>query len=146
MRGASPKGPKKNYSERDVDAYIKAAPKEARVKLVELRKIIRATAPGADEGISYRMPYYNHNGALVWFAAFKNHIGFFVRPPVIKEHRQELKGYETTKSTVRFPIDKPLPVVLIRKLIKSRRTRTPNLKGRMRPVWQCEHRNLTRSR
>ena len=110
VRGASPKGPKKNYSERDVDAYINAAPKEARVKLVELRKIIRATAPGADEGISYRMPYYNYNGALVWFAAFKNHIGFFVRPPVIKEHRQELKDYETTKSTVRFPIDKPLPV------------------------------------
>lgn len=119
MRGASPKGAK-NYSERDVDAYIKAAPKEARVKLVELRKIIKGTAPGADEGISYRMPYYNYKGALVWFAAFKNHIGFFVRPPVIKEHRQELKGYETTKSTVRFPIDKPLPIALIRKLIKSR--------------------------
>ena len=114
------RGPKKNYSERDVDAYIKAAPKEARAKLVQLRKIIRATAPGTDEGISYRMPYYNYNGALVWFAAFKNHIGFFVRPPVIKEHRQELNGYETTKSTVRFPIDKPLPVALIRKLIKSR--------------------------
>ena len=120
VRGATPKGPKKNYSERDVDAYINTAPKEARVKLVQLRKIIRATAPGADEGISYRMPYYNYNGALVWFAAFKNHVGFFVRPPVIEEHRQELKGYETTKSTVRLPMDKPLPVVLIRKLTKAR--------------------------
>jgi len=125
------RGPKKNYSERDVDAYIKAAPKEARVKLVQLRKIIRATAPGADEGISYRMPYYNYNGALVWFAAFKNHIGFFVRPPVIKEHRQELKDYETTKSTVRFPIDKPLPVALIRKLIKSRITKNEDTKHKV---------------
>lgn len=128
VRGASPKGPKKNYSERDVDAYIKAAPKEAHFKLVELRKIIRATAPGADESISYRMPYYNYNGALVWFAAFKNHIGFFLRPPVIKEHRQELKRYETTKSTVRFPIDKPLPVALIRKLIKSRISKNEDTK------------------
>ena len=120
MRGARPKVTKKSYSERQVDAYFKAAPREARVKLVQLRKIIKAAAPGANEGISYRMPYYNYNGALVWFAAFKNHIGFFVRPPVIQELRQELKGYETTKSTVRLPMDKPLPVVLIRKLTKAR--------------------------
>jgi uncharacterized protein YdhG (YjbR/CyaY superfamily) len=122
------RGSKKNYSGRNVDAYIKAAPKEARDKLVQLRKIIKATTPGADEGISYRMPYYNYNGALVWFAAFKNHIGFFVRPPVIKEHMQKLKGYETTKSTVRFPIDKPLPVALIRELIKSRMARNEDIK------------------
>ena len=120
VKEASPKGTKKSDSRKDVDAYIKAAPKEVRVKLVQLQKMIRSAAPGADEGISYQMPYYSFNGALVWFAAFKNHIGFFVRPPVIEEHKQELKGYETTKSTVRFPIGKPLPVGLIRKLIKAR--------------------------
>lgn len=120
MRRATAKGAKSSYPERDVDAYIKAAPKEARVKLVHLRKIIKAAAPGANEGISYQMPYYNYNGALVWFAAFKNHIGFFVRPPVIEEHKHELKSYETTKAAVRFPIGKPLPVALIRKLVKAR--------------------------
>lgn len=109
-----------SYRDRNVDAYIEAVPKKARVMLAQLRKIIKAAAPAATEGISYRMPYYNYNGALVWFAAFKNHIGFFVRPPVIEEHKHELKGYETTKSTVRFPIGKPLPVGLIRKLVKAR--------------------------
>lgn len=105
---------------RNVDAYIETAPKMARVKLVQLRRIIKAAAPQANESISYRMPYYNYNGALVWFAAFKNHIGFFIRPPIIQEHKHELKAYETTKATVRFPIDKPLPVALIRKLVKAR--------------------------
>lgn len=119
MRRATSKDTK-SYRDRDVDAYIEAAPKKARVMLVQLRKIIKAAAPEAIEGISYRMPYYKYNGALVWFAAFKNHIGFFIRPPVIEKHKHDLKGYETTKSTVRFPIGKPLPVGLIKKLIKAR--------------------------
>jgi uncharacterized protein YdhG (YjbR/CyaY superfamily) len=119
VRSAASKDTKSHRS-RDVDAYVESAPKAARPMLVQLRKIIKAAAPGATEGISYRMPYYNYNGALVWFAAFKNHLGFFVRPPVIQEHKKELKGYETTKSTVRFPIGKPLPVALIRKLVKAR--------------------------
>jgi uncharacterized protein YdhG (YjbR/CyaY superfamily) len=97
---------------------IAAAPKEARAKLVQLRKIVKAAAPKADEGISYKMPYYKYHGALVGFAAFKNHIGFFAVP--VEEHKQELKGYETGKGSVRFPIDRPLPVALIKKLVKSR--------------------------
>lgn len=104
----------------DVDAYIDAAPRTVRVKLVQLRKIIRAAAPKADERISYRIPYYSYHGPLVWFAAFKHHIGIFLRPPVIVEHRRELKRYVTTKSAVHFPIDQPLPVALIRKLVKAR--------------------------
>jgi len=104
----------------DVDAYIRAAPKESRAKLLQLRRIIKATAPGAKEGISYRIPYYDYYGALVWFAAFKNHIGIFLRPPVIAEHKHELKGYETTKSAVHLPMNKPLPVTLIKKLVKAR--------------------------
>jgi uncharacterized protein YdhG (YjbR/CyaY superfamily) len=111
--------PKRNPP-RDVDAYIKAAPKEARAKLLEVRRIIKATAPEAVEGISYRIPYYNFHGALVWFAAFKNHIGIFLRPPVIAEHKRELKGYETTKSAVHFSMNKPIPAELIRRLIKAR--------------------------
>src|SRR6266699_557549 len=91
---------------KDVDAYIAAAPTEARSKLVQLRKIIKAAAPKADEVISYKVPYYKYHGALVYFAAFKNHIGFFVPPPIIEEHKLELKGYETAKATVRFPTGK----------------------------------------
>jgi len=103
-----------------VDAYIRASPLETRVKLVQLRKIIRAAAPTAKEGISYKMPYYNYQGALVWFAAFRNHIGIFLRPPIIQEHKRELKGYETTKSAVHFPMNKPLPAALITRLVKAR--------------------------
>src|SRR6266567_1286842 len=89
---------------KDIDAYIAAAPTGPRGKLGQLRKIIKAAAPKADEGISYKVPYYKYQGALVYFAAFKNHIGLFVPPPIIEEHKLELKGYETAKATVRFPI------------------------------------------
>jgi len=74
----------------------------------------------AEEGISYRIPYYDYYGPLVWFAAFKNHVGIFLRPPVIEEHKHELKSYVTTKSALHFPMDKPLPEPLIRKLVKAR--------------------------
>ena len=120
VRRATSRATRRNDTGREVDAYIEAAPKEARITLVHLRKIVKAAAPGVNEGISYRMPYYDYNGALVWFAAFKNHIGLFIRPPVIEEHMHELNGYETTKSTVRFPIGTPLPVALIKKLVKAR--------------------------
>jgi uncharacterized protein YdhG (YjbR/CyaY superfamily) len=114
---------------RDVAAYIKVAPKESRAKLLQLRRVIKAAAPSAKESISYRMPYYNYYGALVWFAAFKNHIGIFLRPPIIEEHKRELKGYETTKSAVHFPMNKPLPVALIRKLVKARITKNKAAKN-----------------
>jgi len=104
----------------DVDAYIKAAPKESRAKLFQLRRIIKALAPGAKEGISYRIPYYDYCGPLVWFAAFKNHIGIYLRPPIVEEHKRELRGYVTTKSAVHLPMTQPLPVALIRKLVKAR--------------------------
>jgi len=130
VRRATSRDMKKNSSVRDVDAYIQAAPREARVKLVQLRKIIKAAAPRADEAISYRMPYYKYHGALAYFAAFKNHVSLFVPPPVIEEHKRELKGYETAKGTVRFPLDKPLPVALIRKLVKARIARNEAAKKR----------------
>ena len=107
-------------SPKNVDAYIRAAPKESRAKLNQLRKVVRSVAPKAKEGISYRIPYYDYHGALVWFAAFKNHIGIFLRPPVIAEHKRELKGYITTKSAIHFPMGKPLPLALIRKLVRAR--------------------------
>ncbi len=109
-----------NKAVRDVDTYIAMAPKGARAKLSQLRAIVKAAAPEASEGISYRMPYYNYHGALVYFAAFKNHVSIFVPTPVMQEHKRELKGYETAKATVRFPLDKPLPIALIKTLVKAR--------------------------
>lgn len=104
----------------DVEAYIAQAPKEVRAKLIRLRAVIRSCAPQAEESVSYRMPYYAYKGRLAYFAAFKNHIGLYIPTPVIEEHKRELKNYQTAMATVRFPIDEPLPVALIKKLIKAR--------------------------
>ena len=105
---------------KDVDEYIAKAPKEVRVKLKELRTIIKSTAPKAEEHISYGMPYYDYKGRLVYFAFAKKHIGLYVPPPVIEEHKKELKDYGTAKATVRFPLNKKLPLPLIKKLVKAR--------------------------
>ena len=105
---------------KDVDSYIAAAPKEVRAKLRELRAAIRAVAPKAEERISYGMPYYGYKGRLVYFAYAKAHVGLYVPTPVIAEHKKELKGYGTSMATVRFPLDKKLPVALIKKLVKAR--------------------------
>src|SRR2546426_12844818 len=85
---------------KDVDDYIAAAPKEAQAKLVQLRKIVKAVAPESRECISYGMPYYEYQGALAGFAAFRNHIGFF--GALSEKDQREFKGYETAKGTVRF--------------------------------------------
>jgi uncharacterized protein YdhG (YjbR/CyaY superfamily) len=105
---------------RDVDGFIEAAPKAAQPKLKELRALIKKTAPTAQERISYGMPYYHYQGRLAYFNAWKSHIGLYLPTPIVAEHKNELAGYETTKATIRFPLDKKLPVALIRKLIKAR--------------------------
>lgn len=105
---------------KDVDAYIARAPKEVQDKLKEVRAAIREAAPTALESISYRMPYYSCKGRLAWFGLHKWHIGLYLRPPIVEEHKRELACYETTKSTVRFPLDKRIPVPLIKKLVRAR--------------------------
>lgn len=117
--GTAAKGAKTSSS-KDVDLYIARAPKALQPTLRELRSTIKQVAPGAKESISYRMPYYNYKGRLAWFAPMKNHIGLYLRPPVIAEHRRELAEYTTTKSAVHFPSDKKLPIPLIKKLIRAR--------------------------
>lgn len=104
---------------KDVDAYIARAPKEARSKLTQVRAAISETAPNAVEGISYKMPAYD-KGRIAWFAIMKMHIGLYLRPPIIEEHKADLAGYKTTKSAVQFPLDKKIPVLLIKKLVKAR--------------------------
>src|SRR5208283_3098967 len=120
LREAQACYPATNKVPKNVDAYISAAPKEVQDKLREVRAAIREAAPAASESISYRIPYYEYRGRLAWFGIQKAHIGFYVRPPVVDEHKIELDGYETTKSAVRLPLDRKIPVQLIKKLVKAR--------------------------
>lgn len=105
---------------KNVNDYIAQAPKEVQKKLQELRAVIKSTAPSAQERISYGMPYYDYKGRLVYFQLWEKHIGFYIPTPVLEEHTSELKGYETTKATVRFPLDEELPLDLIKKLVQAR--------------------------
>ena len=111
---------KKILKPKNVDAYIARAPQEVRSKLKELRAAIRKAAPTAEERISYGMPYYACKGRLAYFALAKAHIGLYIPTPVIEEHKSELKDYEAARATVRLPLDKKLPIALIKKLIKAR--------------------------
>ncbi len=105
---------------KDVDEYIAGAPKEAQAKLKELRAAIREAAPAATERISYGMPYYDYKGRLVYFGLAKTHIGVYIPTPVLEEHKSELRDFKTTQATLRIPLDKNLPVELIKKLVKAR--------------------------
>jgi uncharacterized protein YdhG (YjbR/CyaY superfamily) len=104
----------------DVDSYIQSAPKETRSKLKEMRRAIRAAAPRAEERISYGMPYYHYKGRLAYFGVAKAHLGLYIPTPVVAEHKKELRGYYAAGATVRFPLDKKLPVALIKKLVRAR--------------------------
>ena len=100
-----------------VDEYIANAPKGVQAKLRQLRAIIRKAAPSAAERISYGMPYYDYKG----FSAAKQHIGLYIPPPVIEEHKNELGAYGPFgKATLHFPLDEKLPATLITKLVKAR--------------------------
>ncbi len=104
---------------KDVKEYIDTAPIEYQKGLRELRSVINKIAPKAIEKISYGMPFYEHKGRLVYFAAMKGYIGLYIPPPIITNHLNELGEYITTKSAIHLPIKK-LPLPLIRKLIKAR--------------------------
>lgn len=106
---------------KDVDEYIAMAPEDTRAKLSQLRSIIRVAVPEAKEVISYKMPYYQHHGAIGGFAVYKKHIGFFGTVPA--EYMEEAKDYFSGKGTLRLPLDEPLPVELIKKLVKARMKR-----------------------
>lgn len=101
-----------------VDAYIAAAPKNAQSYLRRLRAIIKSEAPKAEEGISYRMPYYRYRGHLMYFAAFKSHVGLY--PVGNADKHLGMKKYMTGKGTYQFPLDQPLPESEIRKLVRTR--------------------------
>lgn len=105
----------------DVDAYLAALPAEARATLEKLRGTIKAAAPKAVEVISYQIPTFKLDGRmLVSYAAFKNHCSFFPGAGPVKAYEVELKSYETSKGTVRFPTNEQMPATLVRKLVKHR--------------------------
>ena len=105
---------------KSITQYIDAAPKEAQKKLREMRACIRAAAPGAKESLKWGMPAFSYRRILVVFAGFKNHIGFYPTPSAVKAFTKELAKFETAKGSIQFPLEKPLPLGLIRKITKFR--------------------------
>ena len=109
----------------EVVEYIARCPKEAHGDLAKIRAAIRAAAPGATERTDYfqwpgySYPGFDYDGMFAWFSFKKPHIRLHVRPPVIQEHRKELAGFATTKATVSFPVGKPVPTTLVKKLVKA---------------------------
>jgi uncharacterized protein YdhG (YjbR/CyaY superfamily) len=107
--------------EQAVDAYIAAAPNAVQPMLRELRQAIRSAAPKAEEKLSYGMPFYAHHGRLIYFAAHTNHVGMY---PIIGREKDlyatELKPYMAAKATLQFPIGQPIPIGLVKKVVKER--------------------------
>lgn len=111
---SSPKAPE------SIDDYIVGFPPDVQAILKKIRRTIRKAAPGAEETIKYRMPAFMLKGSLVYFAAFKNHIGFYPVPTGIEKFKKELSVYKTAKGSVQFPLDQPMPLDLISKIVKFR--------------------------
>jgi len=103
-----------------IDEYIASFPKEIQKELELIRKTIKHAAPDAEEAISYGMPSFKLHSNLVYFAAFKNHIGLYALPKSNEAFKQELSIYKTGKGSIQFPLDKPMPVDLITKIVKFR--------------------------
>ena len=102
------------------DEYISDFPPETQKILQQMRVTIKEAAPQAEEVISYGMPAFRLNGMLVYFAAYKNHIGFYPTRSGIETFKEELSIYKNSKGAVQFPLDKPLPTELIKKMVKFR--------------------------
>jgi uncharacterized protein YdhG (YjbR/CyaY superfamily) len=105
-----------------VDEYLARVPEPARSTLIKIRATIRSVVPPeATEAISYGMPTFRYKGPLLGYAAFPNHCGLYpMNPAVIEAFKSELKNFPTSKGTIRFPVDKPLPAALVKKIVKAR--------------------------
>lgn len=103
-----------------IDEYISQFSPEIQEKLNNLRRVIKEAAPKAEEKISYSMPAFTLNGNLVYFAAFKKHIGFFPTPSGVEAFSDRLSDYKTSKGTIQFPLNKPIPYELVSEIVKYR--------------------------
>ncbi len=122
---------KANGAPKNVDEYLGGIPEPARSTLSKIRMAIRsAVPPEATETISYGMPAFKYKGVLVWFAAFSNHCSLFPTASVVEAFKNELKGFSTSKGTIHFPTDKPLPTALVKKLVKARVSQNESKKRR----------------
>jgi uncharacterized protein YdhG (YjbR/CyaY superfamily) len=120
---------------KDIDEYLAGVPEPARTTLNKVRAVIRSVVPKeATEAISYRIPTFKYKGSLLAFAAFKNHCSLFpMSMAVIETFKNELKGYQTFKGTIHFPLDKPLPAALLKKMVKARIAQNEERKLRRHP-------------
>jgi uncharacterized protein YdhG (YjbR/CyaY superfamily) len=116
-----------------VDAYIATFPNDVQVMLEQIRATVHAAAPGAEEKISYHMPAITWNGDLIYFAAFKNHIGIFGMGGAVTAYKKELAIYTGPKGNLKFPLDQPLPLDSIRKIVKFRMSENL-VKAEMKPA------------
>lgn len=105
---------------KDIDEYIAGFPPKVRALLKQIRAVVRKSAPGAKEKIGYQMPAFDLHGNLVYFAAYKNHIGFYPTSSGIAKFKREIAGYANSKGAVQFPLDQPMPSELIGKIVKFR--------------------------
>jgi len=112
--------PAKKARPASITEYINAAPKEARKKLREMHACIRAVAPGAEESLKWGMPAFSYRRILVTFAAFQHHIGFYPTPSAVRAFAKDLSKFATARGSIQFPLEKPLPLPLIRKITAFR--------------------------
>jgi uncharacterized protein YdhG (YjbR/CyaY superfamily) len=116
---------------KNIDEYLAGVPEPARGTLNKIRAAIRSAVPQeATETISYRIPAFKYKGVLVWFAAFSDHCSLFPTASVVAAFKNELKGFSTSKGTIQFPTDKPLPTALVKKLVKARVAQNESKKRR----------------
>ena len=109
-----------NSAIKEIDNYIIQQPENVRGIIAELRQTIKKAVPEAEELISYKMPAFRFHGMLIWYAPFKNHYSIFVRPHILKNFKEDLNAFETSKSysAIKIPLDKPVPVELLTRILK----------------------------
>lgn len=103
-----------------IDEYVQGFPAEVQDVLQEIRRVIKSVAPDAEEAMNYGIPTFKLNGNLVHFAGFKKHIGFYPTPSGIEAFKEEFTGYKSAKGSVQFPLDQPMPLDLIKRIVEFR--------------------------
>ena len=115
---------------KNIDEYLAGVPEPARSTLNKIRAAVwSALPPEATETISYRIPAFKYKGIVIWFAAFSDHCSLFPTASIIETFKNELKGYATSKGTIHFPVDQPLPAELVKKIVKARVAQSEKKRG-----------------